>query len=68
LSPWADFPWNTLDSPIIDIGGGIGSIEMSLLKDPRNHSLKFTIFDIPKTIEHAKKVCFFQYFEIARPD
>ncbi|GLB43619.1 putative O-methyltransferase [Lyophyllum shimeji] len=51
----ADYPWNKLISPIIDIGGGIGSLELALLKDEQNAELRFTIFDIPKTIENAKK-------------
>jgi hypothetical protein len=38
------------------------------MKDPRNGSLKFTIFDLPKTIEHAQKVPFFEPCDIARSD
>lgn len=41
---------------MVDIGGGIGSLEMALVKDERNSSLEFTIFDIPATIENAKVV------------
>ncbi|KAF8079201.1 S-adenosyl-L-methionine-dependent methyltransferase [Lyophyllum atratum] len=51
----SDYPWNQLVSPIVDIGGGIGSLELALLKQEENAALKFTIFDIPKTIEDAKK-------------
>lgn len=39
------------------MGGGIGSLEMTLLKDQTNQQLSFTIFDIPQTIENAQKVC-----------
>ncbi|KAF9469574.1 S-adenosyl-L-methionine-dependent methyltransferase [Collybia nuda] len=49
-----DYPWNNLASPIVDVGGGIGSLEMALVKDECNSSLEFTIFDIPTTIENAK--------------
>jgi hypothetical protein len=51
-----DYAWNVLPSPIIDVGGGIGSLEMLLLQDSANHNLSFTIFDIPKTAENAKQV------------
>jgi 16S rRNA G1207 methylase RsmC len=45
-----------LSSPVVDIGAGIGTLEMSLLKDKRNNHLDFVLFDIPNTIENAKKV------------
>jgi hypothetical protein len=51
-----DYPWNKLISPVVDIGGGIGSLEMVLMKDEQNSSLEFTIFDIPTTTENARKV------------
>jgi hypothetical protein len=51
-----DYPWKTLASPIIDIGGGIGSFEAMLLSIAKNKKLSFTIFDIEKTVEHAKTV------------
>lgn len=44
-------------SPIVDIGGGIGSLEMVLLKEETNSALSFIIFDTPVTIGSAKKVC-----------
>ena len=57
LTSIRDYPWNKLVSPVVDVGGGIGSLEMMLLKDEKNASLRFVIFDIPETIENAKKVC-----------
>ncbi|KZT20604.1 S-adenosyl-L-methionine-dependent methyltransferase [Neolentinus lepideus HHB14362 ss-1] len=51
-----DYNWGALQSPIVDIGGGIGSLEMALLKHEANSSLDFILFDIPRTIEDAKKV------------
>ncbi|EPQ59774.1 S-adenosyl-L-methionine-dependent methyltransferase [Gloeophyllum trabeum ATCC 11539] len=51
-----DYPWSTLTSPIIDVGGGIGSLELALLEDQRNIHLKFVIFDIPNTTENAAKL------------
>jgi len=51
-----------LKCPIIDIGGGIGSFESAILSVPQNKDLNFTIFDIEKTVEHAKKV-----FPLPRP-
>ncbi|KAG6811266.1 hypothetical protein H0H92_008259 [Tricholoma furcatifolium] len=50
-----DYPWNQLASPVVDVGGGIGSLELALLKREENAALNFTIFDIPATIENAKK-------------
>jgi len=51
-----DYPWEKLATPVIDIGGGIGSFEAMLFSIPKNKELSFTIFDIEKTVEHAKKV------------
>jgi hypothetical protein len=51
-----DYPWYELSSPVVDIGGGIGALEMSILKDKRNSHLDFVLFDIPDTIGNAKKV------------
>lgn len=42
---------------MVDIGGGIGSLEIALTKAKANGTVNFTIFDIPETIENAKKVC-----------
>ncbi|EJD39075.1 S-adenosyl-L-methionine-dependent methyltransferase [Auricularia subglabra TFB-10046 SS5] len=52
----ADFEWNKLRGPVVDCGGGIGALEMALLKDEKNRGLEFTIVDIPKTVENGKKV------------
>jgi len=51
-----DYPWSKLASPIVDIGGGIGTLERKLLSDDQNSHLQFQLFDIPKTIENAKEV------------
>lgn len=48
-----DYPWGEIPSPLVDIGGGIGTLEMSLLKFPK---LEFILFDLPKTVETASKV------------
>ncbi|KAG6856819.1 hypothetical protein H0H87_000291 [Tephrocybe sp. NHM501043] len=50
-----DYPWNQLASPVVDVGGGIGSLEIVLLQQKENAALSFKIFDIPTTVEHAKK-------------
>jgi hypothetical protein len=50
-----DYEWSKLPSPIIDVGGGIGSLEMVLLSQPKNRHLTFTLFDLPKTMENAQK-------------
>ncbi|KAJ7186459.1 S-adenosyl-L-methionine-dependent methyltransferase, partial [Mycena filopes] len=50
-----DYEWSALQSPIIDCGGGIGALEMAILKEESNRGLAFTLFDIPETIENAKK-------------
>lgn len=51
-----DYAWNELASPIVDVGGGIGSLEMALLKSGDNSHLKFIIFDIPQTINDGQNV------------
>ena len=51
-----DYAWSALKSPIVDCGGGIGALEMAILKEEKNLGLEFTIFDISKTVENAKKV------------
>jgi hypothetical protein len=51
-----DYPWDRLSTPIVDIGGGIGTLEMGILKEKRSSHLDFILFDIPQTIENAKKV------------
>jgi len=51
-----DYQWNLLASPVIDVGGGVGSLELSLAKYERYNHLEFVIFDIPKTIAQAEKV------------
>ena len=51
-----DFSWASLASPVVDVGGGIGSLELALTKTGTNGNVKFTIFDIPETIENGKKV------------
>ncbi|KAJ7141986.1 S-adenosyl-L-methionine-dependent methyltransferase [Mycena filopes] len=50
-----DYEWSALQSPIVDCGGGIGALEMAILKSESNRALAFTLFDIPETIENAKK-------------
>ena len=56
LSLDSDFMWETLASLIVNIGGGIGSFKVMLLSIAKNKELSFTIFDIKKTIEHARTV------------
>jgi hypothetical protein len=51
-----DYPWDGLSTPIVDVGGGIGTLEMEILKEKRSNHLDFILFDIPQTIENAKKV------------
>ncbi|KAF5359577.1 hypothetical protein D9756_003163 [Leucocoprinus leucothites] len=50
-----DYDWPTLASPVVDVGGGIGSLEMILLRNQRQGSLNFIVFDIAATIENARK-------------
>ena len=51
-----DCDWHKLDSTIVDVGGGIGSLEMAYLKAYPTSNLEFIIFDIPETSENAKRV------------
>lgn len=57
IIPASDFPWSGMPSPIVDIGGGIGSLEDTLLLLPENRRLTFQVLDLKDTVEHAKKVC-----------
>jgi len=50
-----DYLWEEQATPIIDIGGGMGSFEEMLLSVPKNNKLTFTIFDIDKTIDNTRK-------------
>ncbi|KAJ3569699.1 hypothetical protein NP233_g4876 [Leucocoprinus birnbaumii] len=52
----SDYDWSKLVSPIVDVGGGIGSLELALVKNRPQDVFKFMLFDIPETIENAKKV------------
>jgi hypothetical protein len=60
-----DYDWSSLPSPVVDIGGGIGSLELALVKSLPETSFQFLLFDIPETIENAKKVGFFHLPQIA---
>jgi hypothetical protein len=51
-----EYPWGALSTPIVDIGGGIGTLEMGILKEKASSHLDFILFDIPQTIENGKKV------------
>ncbi|KAF8516485.1 S-adenosyl-L-methionine-dependent methyltransferase [Gautieria morchelliformis] len=51
-----DFPWHELNSPIVDVGGGIGSLEMSLVAHEKYSHLEFLIVDLPKTIAAGKNI------------
>ena len=53
---FVDFDWQALESPVVDVGGGIGSLEMALTKAYPNTGPNFVIFDIQKTIGNAKEV------------
>lgn len=57
-----DYDWSALTSPIVDVGGGIGSLELALVKSRPQDQFQFVLFDIPKTIENAKKVRFLSDF------
>lgn len=52
-----DYPWEEYATPIVDIGGGMGSLEEMLLSVLQNKELTFTIFDIniEKTIDNSTK-------------
>lgn len=51
-----DYNWSGLTSPIVDVGGGIGSLELALVKNRPQDNFQFMLFDIPETIENARKV------------
>lgn len=49
------YSWSSLQSPVVDVGGGIGSLEMKLVQQPANKDVEFIIFDTPKTIAAAEQ-------------
>ncbi|PSR77253.1 hypothetical protein PHLCEN_2v7988 [Hermanssonia centrifuga] len=49
-----DYAWDTLETPVVDIGAGIGSLEMILLGQ-EHRGLQFTLFDLRQTMENAEK-------------
>ncbi|XP_006459129.1 hypothetical protein AGABI2DRAFT_134649 [Agaricus bisporus var. bisporus H97] len=51
-----DYDWSALESPIIDVGGGIGSLEMIILRNLPQERFQFVVFDKPGTVEQGKKV------------
>ncbi|KAF9446748.1 S-adenosyl-L-methionine-dependent methyltransferase [Macrolepiota fuliginosa MF-IS2] len=51
-----DYDWSSLASPIVDVGGGIGSLEMILLRNRPQDHVKFIVFDLTETVENAKKI------------
>ncbi|KAF8516483.1 hypothetical protein JB92DRAFT_2910214 [Gautieria morchelliformis] len=46
-----DFPWHELNSPIVDVGGGIGSLEMSLVGSKEYSHLEFLILIFQKPLQ-----------------
>ncbi|KAF9075192.1 hypothetical protein BDP27DRAFT_1358929 [Rhodocollybia butyracea] len=52
-----DYAWDTLPSPLIDLGGGMGALEtMVLTSSEINKNLKFVILDLEKTVEKCKEL------------
>jgi len=57
LISFIDYSWKALASPIVDVGGGIGTLELEILRQPEMEQHEFIIFDLPNTVENAEKVC-----------
>jgi hypothetical protein len=59
LNSRSDFPWEDVPSgtTFCDVGGGIGSVSMELVKAHSN--LKVTLQDLPCVIEQARTVSYF---------
>ncbi|KAH9896815.1 S-adenosyl-L-methionine-dependent methyltransferase [Cubamyces lactineus] len=51
-----DFNWQALSSPLVDVGGGIGSLEMALTRAYPSSTLQYIIVDIPDTIKAARAI------------
>ncbi|KAL7284225.1 hypothetical protein ACG7TL_001507 [Trametes sanguinea] len=51
-----DFDWRSLQSPLVDLGGGIGTLEMALTKAYPQSPLNFIIVDIAETVKNALAV------------
>ncbi|KAJ2974320.1 hypothetical protein NUW54_g11911 [Trametes sanguinea] len=51
-----DFDWRALQSPLVDLGGGIGTLEMALTKAYPQSPLNFIIVDIAETVKNALAV------------
>ncbi|OJT07762.1 O-demethylpuromycin-O-methyltransferase [Trametes pubescens] len=51
-----DFQWSALQSPVVDVGGGIGALELALVRAHPNSAVSFVVFDIAETLGHAQTV------------
>ncbi|KAI0330630.1 hypothetical protein GY45DRAFT_725772 [Cubamyces sp. BRFM 1775] len=48
------FDWQALISPLVDVGGGIGSLEMAFTRAYPTSTLQYIIVDIPDTIKASR--------------
>ncbi|KAI8970543.1 S-adenosyl-L-methionine-dependent methyltransferase [Trametes punicea] len=51
-----DFEWHSVQSPLVDLGGGIGTLEMALTEAYPESALHFIIVDIAETVKNAATV------------
>lgn len=51
-----DFDWCVLNGPVVDVGSGIGALEMVVMKTYPDTALPFIIFDNFKIFENVRKV------------
>ncbi|CDO74764.1 hypothetical protein BN946_scf185001.g12 [Trametes cinnabarina] len=51
-----DFDWRALQSPLVDLGGGIGTLEMALTEAYPESTLNFIIVDIAETVRNALSI------------
>lgn len=53
---FTDFQWSALQSPVVDVGGGIGALELALVRAYPDSAVNFVVFDIAETLGHARTV------------
>ncbi|KAH9852108.1 S-adenosyl-L-methionine-dependent methyltransferase [Lenzites betulinus] len=51
-----DFDWPSLPSPVIDVGGGIGTLELAILKLYPEAPVRFIVVDLAETCKSAETV------------
>ncbi|KAI0635107.1 S-adenosyl-L-methionine-dependent methyltransferase [Trametes polyzona] len=51
-----DFDWAGLQSPVVDVGGGIGALELALVRAYPDSTVNFVVVDLAETLKNARTV------------